>query len=72
MQIIAVCAGSAPRVHPALYLLLLLLTWGAGHPNPAPRSWPPSTSRHTILATEADSRGNLGRFGKQVVKEGNQ
>ena len=28
MQIIAVCAGSAPRVHPALYLLLLLLTWG--------------------------------------------
>jgi len=31
-----------------------------------------STSRHTILATEADSRGNLGRFGKQVVKEGNQ
>ena len=73
MQIIAVCAGSAPRVHPALYLLLLLLTWGG----PVILTLPRAAGRPVQAGTrswqlEADSRGNLGRFGKQVVKEGNQ
>jgi len=73
MQIIAVCAVSAPRAHPALLppafaasdLGPVILTL------PYPRSWP-STSRHPSLAAEADSGGNLARRGVKVVKEGNQ